>query len=78
MRTKDLRKNHQTEDRQGLRVSKGAAGGEWSVEVEVVVVFGGAGGGLQKERAWSYLCVGFTEQTNMKRVMNLSVIVFTR
>lgn len=43
MRTKDLRKNHQTEDGQGSRVSKGAAGGEWSVEVEVVVG-GGAGG----------------------------------
>lgn len=43
MRTKDLRKNHRTEDRQGLRVSKGAAGGEWSVEVEVVVVLGGGG-----------------------------------
>lgn len=49
MRTKDLRKNHQTEDRQGLRVSKGAAGGEWSVEVEVVVVFGGLGGGYRKK-----------------------------
>lgn len=51
MRTKDLRKNHQTEDRQGLRVSKGAAGGEWSVEVEVVVVFGGLGGGVTERKS---------------------------
>lgn len=56
MRTKDLRKNHQTEDRQGLRVSKGAAGGEWSVEVEVVVVFGGWGGVTERKSMELPLC----------------------